>query len=143
EVEIEQGCELKGDRDLLMQLFANLIENALTHVPAPSTISVALKRSGKELRCIVADEGPGIPEQEHDKVFRRLYRLERSRTTPGSGLGLSMVAAIADLHGARVRLENNRPGLIVSVTFEGLERSFGSSLSPMTLGRHGAQLPIG
>src|SRR5262249_58461207 len=63
EVEIEQGCELKGDRDLLMQLFANLIENALTHVPAPSTISVALKRSGKELRCIVADEGPGIPEQ--------------------------------------------------------------------------------
>jgi signal transduction histidine kinase len=143
EVEIEKGCQLRGDRDLLTQLFANLIENALTHVPVPSTITVKLRRAGKELQCIVADEGPGIPEQEHDKVFRRLYRLERSRTTPGSGLGLSMVAAIADLHGAMVRLENNRPGLIVSVTFDGMGQTFDSSWPLMTIGRQGAQLPVG
>ena len=118
EVEIEKGCHLRGDRDLLTQLFANLIENALTHVSVPSTITVHLMRTGRQLRCMVADEGPGIPAQEHDKVFRRLYRLERSRTTPGSGLGLSMVAAIADLHGAMVKLGDNRPGLVVSITFD-------------------------
>src|SRR5262245_12622497 len=111
EVDIENGCLLRGDRDLLTQLFANLSENAMTHVPPSSAITVSLRRSAKEFRCIVADEGPGIPKEEHDKVFRRLYRLERSRTTPGSGLGLSLVAAIADLHGARVKLDDNRPGL--------------------------------
>jgi signal transduction histidine kinase len=143
EIEIEKGCQLRGDRDLLTQLFANLIENALTHVPTPSTITVSLKRSGRELRCVVADEGPGIPEHEHEKVFRRLYRLERSRTTPGSGLGLSMVAAIADLHGAKVRLDDNRPGLVVSVIFDVLGPTFDPSRPLIPVGRQGAQLPIG
>jgi signal transduction histidine kinase len=143
EVEIEKGCQLRGDRDLLTQLFANLIENALTHVAVPSTITVRLLRSGKQLRCLVADEGPGIPEQEHDRVFRRLYRLERSRTTPGSGLGLSMVAAIADLHGAMVKLDDNRPGLIVSITFDALGPAFDPPWPLITIGRQGAQVPTG
>ena len=143
EVEIEKGCHLRGDRDLLTQLFANLIENALTHVSVPSTITVHLMRTGRQLRCIVADEGPGIPAQEHDKVFRRLYRLERSRTTPGSGLGLSMVAAIADLHGAMVKLGDNGPGLVVSITFDAMGPTFDPSWPVMTIGRQGAQVPTG
>ena len=68
-------------------------------------------------RVIVADNGPGIPAEERDKVFHRLYRLEKSRSTPGSGLGLSLVAAIAELHGARITLGNKNPGLIVRIDF--------------------------
>jgi signal transduction histidine kinase len=109
------------NNDLLTQLFVNLIENALTHVPPPSRIRVTLKRTGRECRFTIADDGPGIPIAEHERVFRQLYRLERSRTSPGSGLGLSMVAAIADLHGARVRLCDNKPGLIVIVIFDELD----------------------
>jgi len=143
EVEIEKACFLRGDRDLLTQLFANLIENALTHVPPPSTISVVLKRSGHECRCVVADEGPGIPEQEHGNVFRRLYRLERSRTTPGTGLGLSMVAAIAELHGATIRLGDNQPGLIVTMIFSPVESPSLLTRPVNAVSRHGAEVPIG
>ena len=68
----------------------------------------------------VADNGPGVPEAEYDKVFRRLYRLDKSRATPGSGLGLSLVRAIADLHGATIRLEDRKPGIAVVVAFPGV-----------------------
>ena len=118
EVAIEKGCELRGDRDLLTQLFANLIENAVRHVPPPSTIKVSLKRSGDQFLCVVTDQGPGIPKHEYEKVFRRLYRLERNRMSPGSGLGLSMVSAIADLHGVKIEFDDNRPGLIVRLIFD-------------------------
>jgi signal transduction histidine kinase len=67
----------------------------------------------------VADNGPGIPAGERDKVLRRLYRLERSRTSPGHGLGLSLVSAIARLHGADLTLADNAPGLVVRLTFSG------------------------
>ena len=66
---------------------------------------------------VVADTGPGIPAEERDKVFRRFYRLEESRTTPGSGLGLALVKAVADLHGIAVELADNRPGLRVRLRF--------------------------
>jgi signal transduction histidine kinase len=65
----------------------------------------------------VADNGPGIPAEERENVFQRLYRLDTSRTTPGSGLGLSLVRAIADLHGASISLEDRHPGLGVIVGF--------------------------
>ena len=68
------------------------------------------------MKIAVADNGPGIPENEHEKVFRRLYRLDKSRTTAGSGLGLSLVRAIADLHGGRAELSDNRPGLRADIT---------------------------
>jgi signal transduction histidine kinase len=141
EVEIEKACYLRGDRDLLTQLFANLIENALTHVPSPSTITVTLKRTGSACRCVVADEGPGIPEEERHSVFRRLYRLERSRTTPGSGLGLSMVSAIAELHAATIRLDDNRPGLIATVIFDTVESPSFLARSVSSISQHGAQVP--
>ena len=74
EFAIEEGCLIRGDRDLLTQLVVNLIENALTHVPSPSTVSVTLRRAGNQCSCVIADRGPGIPKYEHEKVFRRLYR---------------------------------------------------------------------
>ena len=108
---------IRGDKELLTQLFVNVIENAIRHCPAGSVIRIDLTRNGDGQTVTVADNGPGIPPSEHDKVFRRLYRLEKSRTTPGSGLGLSLVAAIADLHEASVSLSQNNPGLAVSVRF--------------------------
>ncbi|PKP63923.1 MAG: two-component sensor histidine kinase [Alphaproteobacteria bacterium HGW-Alphaproteobacteria-8] len=106
-----------GDKGLLGQVVANLIENALRHTPAGSRIDLALVRDGGRLVLSVADTGPGIPENARALVLRRLYRLERSRTTPGHGLGLSLVAAIADLHGAALALSDNAPGLRVRLSF--------------------------
>lgn len=108
---------VRGDRKLLNQLFVNLIENAMVHCADPAGISVELLTISGRPTVRVRDTGPGIPEEEREKVFRRLYRLERSRSTPGNGLGLSLVAAIAELHGAAVTLADNAPGLIVEVQF--------------------------
>lgn len=108
---------LRGDRELLLQMCANLVENAMTHCAAGALIHIGLERSGRDVSIVVADDGPGIPQEERDKVLRRLYRLEKSRTTPGSGLGLSMVKAIADLHGGTLTLSDNAPGLRVVATF--------------------------
>ena len=108
---------IKGDRDLLTQLFANIIENAIRHGKGSSRIALSIAAETDRLVVSVTDDGPGIPADEREKVFQRLYRLEKSRTTPGTGLGLSMVKAIAELHGARVTLSEGDPGLRVSVTF--------------------------
>jgi len=115
--EISPGVQLKGDKALLSQLFANLIENAMNHTPAGSTITVALAADGGAIVASVRDNGPGIPPEEHERVLRRFYRCERSRSTPGSGLGLSLVAAIARYHGAALALEDNHPGLGVILRF--------------------------
>lgn len=112
-----QHTQITGDRELLTQLFANLIENAIRHCREGTRIEVGLDTRGDRYVAIVADNGPGIPTHERENVFRRLYRLERARSTPGSGLGLSLVAAIAELHGAAVALADNGPGLRVEVSF--------------------------
>ncbi|MBS0253330.1 MAG: HAMP domain-containing histidine kinase [Proteobacteria bacterium] len=106
-----------GDRRLLNQLFVNLIENAIVHCQDPADISVEIASVNGAPAVRVRDTGPGIPADERERVFRRLYRLEKSRTTAGNGLGLSLVAAIVDLHGARVTLSDNEPGLIVEISF--------------------------
>ncbi|MFN3971858.1 MAG: ATP-binding protein [Gemmobacter sp.] len=106
-----------GDRTLLGQAVANLIENGLRHTPGGARIEIGLALEAGHVVLTVADDGPGIPEAERDKVLRRLYRLERSRTTPGNGLGLSLVAAIAQLHGAEITLGDNNPGLRVRLSF--------------------------
>ncbi|MFN4159730.1 MAG: ATP-binding protein [Gemmobacter sp.] len=108
---------VSGDRTLLGQAVANLIENGLRHAPGGARIEIGLAREDGHVVLTVADDGPGIPEAERDKVLRRLYRLERSRTTPGNGLGLSLVAAIAQLHGAELTLDDNNPGLRVRLSF--------------------------
>jgi signal transduction histidine kinase len=87
------------------------VENALRHTPAGSTVALALRKTDTAFEIEVADNGPGIPATEHDKVFDRFYRLDRSRSTSGSGLGLALVKAIAGLHGLTIRLEDRKPGL--------------------------------
>jgi signal transduction histidine kinase len=115
--EIEGPALVRGDKELLTQLLANLIENAICHCPRQTRINVglALTDSGYSIR--VADNGPGIPASERCNVLRRLYRLERARSTPGNGLGLSLVLAIAEFHDATLALEDNAPGLKVMITF--------------------------
>ncbi|APZ42405.1 sensor histidine kinase [Acidihalobacter ferrooxydans] len=112
-----QAASVRGDRELLVQLGANLIENALRHCPAGTRIELAVETEGDGVALVVRDDGPGIPAAERERVLRRFYRLDKSRTRPGSGLGLSLVKAIAGFHGARLALEDARPGLRVSVLF--------------------------
>jgi signal transduction histidine kinase len=112
-----EPCLIQGDRELLTQLFVNLVENAITHCPPLTRITLALQAGDDHFDADVSDDGPGIPEAERELVFRRLYRLDKSRTTPGSGLGLSLVKAIADLHGATITLDDRNPGLGVTLRF--------------------------
>ncbi|MDW6025486.1 HAMP domain-containing sensor histidine kinase [Mesorhizobium sp. BAC0120] len=115
-IRIEEATVL-GDRELLVQLFSNLVENAIRHTPAGTDIGIEITWGGGNVVASVADSGPGIPPDEREKVLRRLYRLEKSRTSPGSGLGLSLVKAIAELHGATLELGDNMPGLRVVLKF--------------------------
>ena len=106
-----------GDKELLTQAFANLIENAIRHCPLGTVITCMVRAGGALVVASVADSGPGIPAAERDLVLRRLYRLEKSRTTEGTGLGLSLVKAVADLHGAEIALGDAGPGLRVEMKF--------------------------
>jgi signal transduction histidine kinase len=117
--EHDPGIVVIGDADLLAQLFTNLIENALVHTPPGTHVVTGLRATGTDVLAEVRDDGPGIPVSERDKVFRRFYRCDASRNTPGAGLGLSLVAAIAALHEATVSLTDSTPGLRVGITFAG------------------------
>lgn len=116
-LDIAAGMKILGDRDLLSQAFANLIENALTHTPSGTLITVSTARTDAGVMAAVSDNGPGVPDEERDRIFDRFYRREASRTTPGTGLGLSLAAAVARLHGAHIDAANAHPGLRVSLTF--------------------------
>jgi len=113
---IDGDLVVRGDRELLMQLFANLLENAIRHSPAGAHVALVAQRRSDALEVCVADNGPGIPKALRSKVLQRFFRLETSRTTPGSGLGLSLAAAVATLHDARLELSDNKPGLRVTVS---------------------------
>jgi signal transduction histidine kinase len=113
----KSGLCIRGDRALLTQMLANLVENAIRHCPAGTAISLSLVRNAAETLLTVADTGPGISEEERPKVVRRFYRMDRSRATPGFGLGLSLVKAVVDLHGASLEISDNHPGLRVQVRF--------------------------
>jgi signal transduction histidine kinase len=106
---LEGPLQVSGDRELLTQLFSNLIENAIIHTPKGSRVSVTLNRQGHDAVVRMSDDGPGVPADEHEKLFQRFYRREASRTRPGFGLGLALASAIADLHGARLKVENVQP----------------------------------
>jgi signal transduction histidine kinase len=118
-----QRCEVSsvpvtiaGERHLLFQALANLVDNAIKFSPPGARISVAMERSGGEVRLVVTDTGPGIPAGMEERVFERFFRLEQSRHTPGNGLGLSLARAVVQLHGGRIALEPNQPGLRVVIT---------------------------
>jgi signal transduction histidine kinase len=126
----EQGIELvldapqaqvcKGEIDLLFQMFANVLDNAIKYTPKQGAIRVQLRPvvadDGHSHSVVIADSGPGIPADERKNVFRRFYRVESSRSEqPGHGLGLSLVQAIAQYHYGSVELGSNNPGLQVRV----------------------------
>ena len=113
---IADGVSVQGDRQLLTQMIANIVENALRHTPDGTRIEIELTAASAPI-CTIGDNGPGIPEPERQKVFQRFYRLDSSRATPGSGLGLSLVAAVADLHRIAVEIGDNEPGLRVTLRF--------------------------
>lgn len=106
-----------GDRELLTQCFANLIENAIRHCTTGTAITCAVTLQRDRVTARVTDSGPGIPAGEHALVLRSLYRRQKSRTTEGTGLGLSLVKAVADLHGAELVLSEATPGLRVDMRF--------------------------
>jgi signal transduction histidine kinase len=116
-VDISQEAQIRGDRALLIQLLSNLIENAILHTPAGTHITMSLARIDGHPALSVSDDGPGVPAEEHAKLFQRLYRREASRSSPGYGLGLSMVQAIAELHGAAIGVVPSPQGLCIRVLF--------------------------
>ncbi len=116
-LQLSEDVQLSGDRDLLFQAIANLMDNATKYTPAGGSIRIDLARLNGKGRLIITDSGPGIPETAREKVFQRFFRLEQSRTTPGNGLGMSLVAAVVTLHRMAIRLEDNRPGLRVVIEF--------------------------
>ncbi len=117
--QLARSVTVTGDRSLLTQMTANVVENAIRHCPEGARITVGLTASSPvgTPTLTVGDDGPGIPPSERVNVFRRFYRLEASRAAPGNGLGLSLVAAIAHLHGIAIELSDNRPGLRVTLSF--------------------------
>ncbi len=125
EHDIGAGHWIRGNRQLLAQGLANLVDNAIKYTPEGGRIGLRVSFSGGETRLEVWDSGPGIPEADRARVLERFVRLDGSRTTPGSGLGLSLVAAVAKLHGARLTLGDNAPGLCVVLAFEGATRAEG------------------
>jgi signal transduction histidine kinase len=116
---LQPGIRIQGDAELLTQMFSNLLENAIRHTPERTRIEISLRLEGKFVAASISDDGPGIDPSEHQKVLRRFYRLSSSRSTSGHGLGLALVAAIAQLHHAKLTLSSANPGLRVTTTFPG------------------------
>tara|TARA_R110002124_G_scaffold218645_2_gene384543 strand:+ start:20570 stop:21946 length:1377 start_codon:yes stop_codon:yes gene_type:complete len=114
-VSINSAQPVSGDADLLVQLLSNLIENAIVHSGQPTQISLECFDEGDQVVLAVRDSGQGIPASERENVTRRFHRLDASRNTPGSGLGLALVRAIAQLHGGRLVLASNKPGLLAQI----------------------------
>ncbi len=114
------GLTVEGDRELLTQLIANLFDNALEHSRDAARVHIAAMSVDGGVRLEIGDDGPGIPPNLRARVFERFFRGEASRTTPGNGLGLALVKAIADLHGAGIELLQNRPGAVFVLNFKPL-----------------------
>jgi signal transduction histidine kinase len=114
---IEPNVAIMGDRDLLFQTLCNLIDNAIKYTPEDGEIDISLTSNQNETFLSVADSGIGIPEEEREHVFQRFYRVAKSRSLPGNGLGLSLVLAVMDLHQGKIALTDNAPGLRIELRF--------------------------
>ena len=110
---IAPGVQIQGDRALLIQMIANVLENAIVHTPVGTEIALSLSATADGADLVVADNGPGIPLAERERIFSRFYRGDRGRRTNGNGLGMSIVRSIAALHGIKVAVADNTPGLRV------------------------------
>jgi signal transduction histidine kinase len=124
-VRAEDGLKVRGNRELIGQAIANLVDNALKYGSpnkdaedpgAKPDVVITAERTGRSVSLMVADRGPGIAPADRARVLDRFVRLEGSRSRPGSGLGLSLAAAVARMHGGTVDLEDNQPGLRVRLT---------------------------
>jgi signal transduction histidine kinase len=111
------AIEVQGNRHLISQALANLLDNAIKYTPRGGAVALECGRSDGRPYCSVADTGPGIPADQRKRVLDRFVRLEASRTSPGAGLGLGLVRAIADLHHAELQLGDNAPGLRATIRF--------------------------
>jgi signal transduction histidine kinase len=130
-ISLAPNLHVVGDRELLLQMLVNLTENAIRHTPKATAITLELKPHASGIMAVISDTGPGIPEDQRSKVFDHFYRLDTARSTPGSGLGLSLVAAIAKLHDLDLQLQDNHPGLKVCILFPQPQTTFLSSTIPM------------
>ena len=110
-VSMPKRLEMNGDHALIQQAVANLVDNAVKFSPAGETVSLVAAVDGKRVRISVTDHGPGIPAEDRDRATDRFYRGDSARGTPGSGLGLALVQAVAQLHNGMLVLEDARPGL--------------------------------
>jgi signal transduction histidine kinase len=117
ESSVAPGAQVQGNRQLLAQALANLLDNAIKFTPDGGHIRVVLDGSGSAPQVVVEDNGPGIPADKREVVLGRRVRLDEARNFPGSGLGLSLVAAVTKLHGAHLVLDDAGPGLKVSLKF--------------------------
>ncbi|MEE4379184.1 MAG: ATP-binding protein [Candidatus Competibacteraceae bacterium] len=115
---ITADCMIQGNRQLLAQALSNLLDNAVKYTPASGRIALKVERIDGCTTVTVADSGPGIPADQRDKVTERFVRLDTARSSPGNGLGLSLVKAVAKQHGAQLLLEDNQPGLRVILRFQ-------------------------
>ena len=118
DLSLEPIMEVPGDRDLLFQAIINLLDNAIKYSPRSGRIHLQLIMRDQHPVLSIADNGPGIPAAEREKVLQRFYRLDRSRSQHGSGLGLSLVAAVARMHHATLGFDDHKPGLIAELIFD-------------------------
>ncbi len=116
-VTMPETLPMFGDRALIQQAVANLVDNALKFSPAGSTARIVAEPGPAGVEISVSDQGPGIPEAERARAVERFYRGESARSTPGSGLGLTLVSAVAQLHGGTLRLDDAGPGLRATLVF--------------------------
>ncbi|HKT31587.1 MAG TPA: HAMP domain-containing sensor histidine kinase [Gammaproteobacteria bacterium] len=117
--DIRGAASAKGNRQLISQAIGNLLDNAIKYTPAGGHVSLSLSVNDEHIVIAVADNGPGIPAELRDRAVQRFVRLDTSRSTSGNGLGLSLVKAVAEQHAAELSLDDNQPGLRVSLTFRG------------------------
>jgi signal transduction histidine kinase len=127
---VEPNIAVVGNKELLAQLAANLLDNARIHTPAGTNIRLILSSDEQNARLSVEDNGPGVDEADRQKVLQRFFRADASRTTPGNGLGLSLVAAAAHAHGGEVTVEDADPGFRVCMTLPRLREDPKTDQSP-------------
>ncbi len=147
-VSAQSGLSLLANRELVSQAVANLVDNAIKYSPRPApagaapsppaalsgAITISLARVGHSVEIAVGDRGPGVAPQDRERALQRFVRLEKARSLPGAGLGLSLVAAVARMHGGAVRLEDNAPGLrvVLSLPADGPHTAYAPALPPVS-----------
>lgn len=111
QLDVPEPARVTGNRELLTQVISNLLDNAQSHTPCGTAITVRVDGRGPEARIMVCDDGPGVAEADRARITQRFVRLDKGRSRPGHGLGLNLVASIARAHGGALRIEDNQPGL--------------------------------